>query len=68
MDCFIVWNAIYEHAMIIDDYEVVNGFLGCLKAQFWLSVLASPEPNVSVTLIAEFIILWIGLACHVCRV
>lgn len=29
-DSIVVWNAIYKHDMVINDYEIADGFLGCL--------------------------------------
>lgn len=32
-DSFTIGNAIYEQTIIIDDYDKVDGLLGCLDAQ-----------------------------------
>lgn len=53
-DSFTVRNVIYDHAMVINDCEVVDGFLGSLEAQGWLSLLGCLESKVVMTLIAEF--------------
>lgn len=29
-DSIVVWNAIYKHDIVINDYEIADGFLGCL--------------------------------------
>lgn len=40
--------------MELQYFYVVNGFLGCLEAQGWLSAFANPSPpKVALTLIAE---------------
>lgn len=53
-DSIAVCNAIYKHAMVINDYEIVDGLLGCLEAQWWLSTFSCSKLKVTMTLIAEF--------------
>lgn len=40
--------------MVINNYGVVDRFLGCLEAKGWLSAFTSLEPNISMAPIAEF--------------
>lgn len=40
--------------MGLQDFDVVDEFLGCLEAQGWPSAFANPRPKVVMTLIAKF--------------
>lgn len=53
-DSFTFGNAIYEQTIIIDDYDKVDGLLGCLDAQGWLLTFPCLESNAARTPITDF--------------
>lgn len=54
-DRFTVRSGILEKALEIQDFNFIDGFLGCLDAQGSHMAFASPEPKV---VIPNFIIQW----------
>lgn len=54
-DSCVVQNLIHEQQMVLDEYlDKVDGCLGFLKVQGWLSTFSRPESKVALTLITEF--------------
>lgn len=49
-----IHTVIHEQSMEIKDFNVVDGFFGCLEAQGWLSAFTNIRPKVVMTLIAKF--------------
>lgn len=53
-DNFIIQNGIYKQSLKLQDFDVIDGFLGFLDAQGWLSAFIHPELKVVITLIVIF--------------
>lgn len=51
---FSIQSGIHEQSLGHEDYDVVDGFSGYLKAQGWLSAFTNLRPKVTMTLIAKF--------------
>lgn len=53
-DSFTLQRGIHKQSLEPQDFDVVNGFLGYLEAQGWLSAFTDPKSEATITLIVEF--------------